>query len=301
MKKNKLAIVTLATLTLVSNVVAAPGSVNVALNNQKITLTDAAPYMEGGRTYVPIRVVSENLGAKVNWASETETFSVITDKTEISGKVDSPTVSVNKKDQKLDSQSDDVVVTMKGGRVYVPLRFFSEALGYNVTYDATGQVVYINDKDVPVELITPTNKLSPSDGKVIYKTGMNPREFCKLVVDKLENSELSYERDRVFCNNSSAGILGTSPYDESEVDYDMEVYFFGWNTSKSDKNPELVEEYALAMEYVGKILTFYTVDAKKVYDEVDKAFQEGKEGHIIKTSDGRTFRVSIEDREILIR
>lgn len=52
------------------------GSVGALVNNQLITL-DAAPYIENNRTFVPLRFVSEALGAEVHWNQDTKTVSII--------------------------------------------------------------------------------------------------------------------------------------------------------------------------------------------------------------------------------
>lgn len=47
-----------------------------ALVNEKLITLNAAPYIENGRTYVPIRFVSEALGADVKWNNTTKTVTI---------------------------------------------------------------------------------------------------------------------------------------------------------------------------------------------------------------------------------
>jgi len=47
-----------------------------ALVNEKLLTLNAAPYIENGRTYVPIRFVSEALGADVKWNGTTKTVTI---------------------------------------------------------------------------------------------------------------------------------------------------------------------------------------------------------------------------------
>ena len=47
-----------------------------ALVNEKLITLNAAPYIENGRTYVPIRFVSEALGADVKWNGTTKTVTI---------------------------------------------------------------------------------------------------------------------------------------------------------------------------------------------------------------------------------
>lgn len=53
------------------------GSKTATVNGQKITL-DVAPQVINSRTLVPLRFISEALGAKVDWNSQTKTVSIVT-------------------------------------------------------------------------------------------------------------------------------------------------------------------------------------------------------------------------------
>lgn len=53
------------------------GSKTATVNGQKITL-DVAPQIINGRTLVPLRFISEALGAKVDWNSQTKTVYITT-------------------------------------------------------------------------------------------------------------------------------------------------------------------------------------------------------------------------------
>lgn len=51
------------------------GSTGAVVNDKLITL-NAAPYIDNGRTYVPVRFVSETLGADVDWDKSTKTVKI---------------------------------------------------------------------------------------------------------------------------------------------------------------------------------------------------------------------------------
>lgn len=125
-----------------------------AKKNGKITLqingavvkTDVPPYTIAGRTLVPVRIISESLGAKVSWDGTTKSFTVVSKdgKTTITGTSGKSQVTVNGKTVLIDPNSPNVVVEQKSGRVFVPIRFFAENFGAEVGYDATTKVVSIN-------------------------------------------------------------------------------------------------------------------------------------------------------------
>lgn len=111
---------------------------NTALVNGQKTLLDSAPFIQPGtgRAMVPIRFVSEQLGAKVGWSKEKRQVTIIDGETELVLTIGSSTVLVNGQFAEIDCPAE-----IKGGRTFVPLRFVSENLGAEVNYDsATKQI-----------------------------------------------------------------------------------------------------------------------------------------------------------------
>ncbi len=51
-------------------------SCNVATGEIKKTELDVAPFITDGRTLVPVRAISEALGAEVNWDNDTRTVTI---------------------------------------------------------------------------------------------------------------------------------------------------------------------------------------------------------------------------------
>jgi len=118
-------------------------AIDVILNGKKIAFTDARPISDHGRVLVPLRVVSENLGAKVDYKNNVVSISQGT-KT-IGLTIGSKTATVGGKSVTLDSPP-----YVKSSRVYVPLRFVSEQLGQKVEWDDIDHYVWIGDKSIPL-------------------------------------------------------------------------------------------------------------------------------------------------------
>ncbi|MGN8231319.1 copper amine oxidase N-terminal domain-containing protein [Paenibacillus polymyxa] len=93
-----------------------------------VTITsDVKPEMKNKRTMVPLRVISESLGASVEW-SDSE---VILAKSEMKVKLTVNRSTAEKNGRKM---LLDVKPYTKNNRIYVPLRFIAEAFGCNVNY-----------------------------------------------------------------------------------------------------------------------------------------------------------------------
>ncbi|MGE8037631.1 copper amine oxidase N-terminal domain-containing protein [Lysinibacillus sp. NPDC093692] len=92
-----------------------------------VVTTDAAPETKNNRTMVPLRVISENLGATVNWKDSKVTLT--NNKMQITLQPNSNTVIKNGKTELL-----DVKQYLKNNRLFVPIRFIAETFGCQVNY-----------------------------------------------------------------------------------------------------------------------------------------------------------------------
>ncbi|WP_051688359.1 stalk domain-containing protein [Desulfofalx alkaliphila] len=99
---------------------------------------DAAPFIEQGRTFVPIRFLSNALGVEnenIAWESPRVTLS----------EPGFPVVelAVGQKQIKSDGKvtTTDVAPLLRDGRTFLPARFVAEALGYQVDWDPQNGIV----------------------------------------------------------------------------------------------------------------------------------------------------------------
>ncbi len=126
------------TLTTVAAAVSLP--IRIVVNGERIFLPDTQPFVDQNqRTQVPVRFVSEALGANVNWDSKNRKVTI---------KMDGRTIVlyIGKKEYELNGTKKqmDTHAQIKDGRTFVPIRFISEALGANVKWEAAIRTVYIN-------------------------------------------------------------------------------------------------------------------------------------------------------------
>lgn len=115
-------------------------NVKVYVNGKTIGF-DVSPVVESGRTLVPFRAISESLKASVTYDNVSKTVTVTRDGVEVKLTLGSKTATINGKAVTL-----DVPGKVKSNRVLVPLRFLSEALNTNVTWDAETSSAIIIEK-----------------------------------------------------------------------------------------------------------------------------------------------------------
>lgn len=134
-----------ATATLVPTMVgaAAVSPVKVTVDGNNVNFPDAKPVVEDNRVLIPVRFVSEALGGVVDYKNRTVT--VKQDDKVITLKIDSENVSVSGKTVVL-----DVPARAKQSRIFVPLRFVSEALGATVHYQDHIVTITTRNGSVPV-------------------------------------------------------------------------------------------------------------------------------------------------------
>lgn len=99
---------------------------------------DVPPQLEQGRLLVPFRAIAEALNVTVSWDEANRLITAKNDYTLIKMTVGDSTALINEKDTFL-----DVPPNIYSGRVLVPVRFLSEALGCQVQWDGDNRVVSI--------------------------------------------------------------------------------------------------------------------------------------------------------------
>lgn len=118
-------------------------AISIYLNGDKINSV-VPPYIlpKVNITMVPLRVISQNLGASVDWEQKTQTAKITQQKRIISMKVGQKYAFVN--GEKVDLETS---VQVKNGRAMVPLRFVSNQLGLEVTWYQSAQTIKLISQD----------------------------------------------------------------------------------------------------------------------------------------------------------
>jgi len=113
------------------------GNTSASVNGKGIKL-EAAPLIQQGSTYVPLRFVSEAMGAEVLYNDKTRKVTVLRGNQMIE-------MTIGQKDYMLNGvrYTSDVAPFTRNGRTLIPVRLFSEKLGFKVGYDEKAKKVTI--------------------------------------------------------------------------------------------------------------------------------------------------------------
>ena len=113
---------------------------NIIARNAAIKFEDMPPIIKNSRTLLPVRAISESLGANVRWDEASQKVTIIKDNKIIDLIIGQKEAIVNGVKVQLDAAAEII-----GNRTYLPIRFISETLGYRVLWEPNSMTVDIID------------------------------------------------------------------------------------------------------------------------------------------------------------
>ena len=120
-----------------NQIIATVDSLNSSVFGKLVNM-DAAPLLINDRVMLPVRFISEALGAAVTWDAELQMVKVTHGETVLTMHIGSDTAFIGESEVILDSLPVHV-----DGTAYAPVRFVAEALGATVSYDAEAKQITI--------------------------------------------------------------------------------------------------------------------------------------------------------------
>ena len=152
-------------------------NVTVIFDDKEITFPDAQPFIDSrSRTLVPIRFVSEAMGAQVEWDNETKTAIIRKENDVIKYTIGNAKGFIN----------DEMVVfdtygILKENRTFVPIRYISELLHCDVDWIDTERLVKITSPGIAEKFPDPEIKVnypeSEWDKRLFWITLENHNDF----------------------------------------------------------------------------------------------------------------------------
>lgn len=175
-----LAMLVLVLMTVPTN--AATISPAVHLNGVELAF-DSQPFIIDGRTMVPIRAITEALGADVAWEPETEIITIsIYETTTLYLKIGVSAYTING-----NSYVMDAAPIISDGSTMVPLRFVAEALGCDVVWnEATASVELTKEGVIVSEAFAVNNDYTDEDhlwlARIVNVEGLDIGYDAKLAI-----------------------------------------------------------------------------------------------------------------------
>lgn len=130
--------------------------------DEEVLPSDSAPYVKPklNVTMVPLRVISEEMGARVDWSPSARTATIEKDGNTLVLMMGNKTAVVNGTNVAL-----EVSVESKNLRTMVPLRFVGEQLGLSVDWDPISRIITLTSPgggtEQPPEVTPPTEPQQP--------------------------------------------------------------------------------------------------------------------------------------------
>ncbi|MCL2565107.1 MAG: copper amine oxidase N-terminal domain-containing protein [Defluviitaleaceae bacterium] len=134
--------------------------VRVEVDGALVTF-DVEPFVQDGRTMVPLRAIAEILGINVYWDGEMqEAWYINHDNVRFTLPIGSEQVRLNCTENGLSEVEIDAPPLIVDGRTFVPLRFIAESLNVSVDF-VEGKVIILTNQSALVQLeptITPATQ-----------------------------------------------------------------------------------------------------------------------------------------------
>ena len=118
---------------------------HVGGEDKTVTL-DTAPFIGNGSTMIPLRGLLEAMGADITWKGETEEIEIKKDAYNIRLQIWNRLVYVKDPKYQAFGELRFTLINepvIKDSRTFIPLRFVSEQLGYDVSWDSGEQKITI--------------------------------------------------------------------------------------------------------------------------------------------------------------
>ncbi len=235
----------------------------LVIDNNVVSSTPSA-VIEQGRTLVPIRVISEELGATVTWNEIDRTVLIEQEDKSVILKIDSLIFEVGKGSKTFDTV--DIPAKIINDRTFVPLRMISNILGAGIDWDdatktvkidSSAKIPYTPYSDLEV-VISPGENIHGTTTLSLRTTKELPTEATEVRYYLLD--PISRKGNMIARGSNLQGIYKWLPKTESQGDkiifaalYDSNGNFI--KGSASSVNLNITPEIAITSPQNGEKIT----------------------------------------------
>jgi ribosomal protein S17E len=156
--------------------VSGASGISVTVDGRAVNFPDAKPFIDAnGRTLIPVRFVTESLGATVEWNDKLNEALIKKDDVSITIRINDRNIVINNTIKTMDTEA-----IIKESRTFVPIRYVAEGLGAAVAWDPNTMTVIITTKDaVNADIVNAADfyKINPDMPKELYTYPYKKRDF----------------------------------------------------------------------------------------------------------------------------
>ncbi len=113
----------------------------------KETTLDVAPFIKNSNTMIPLRGLLEAMGATIEWNGDNQSIKIVKESITIDMQIRNILVYVTNVKGTV-RYSFRTAPVIKDGRTFIPLRFISENLGYEVAWDGETRTITITTPEI---------------------------------------------------------------------------------------------------------------------------------------------------------
>ena len=199
----------------------------ITMDGNRLEFGEARPYIDkNGRTQVPVREFCEQLGCTVEEGADGQATVVKNSKT-VTFKAGESTVRTNGLAREMDTAA-----VISDGRIYVPMRYAAEELGYPVEYttsdeepESSREIYVVGEDEIPPEILDELASRMPEDEfeeifggglvKEVYGEEDIPEDYARLLSGIITEGKL-YMATAEDVNSQSKDYLDKRAVDLSK-------------------------------------------------------------------------------------
>lgn len=235
------------------------GSPTMTVNGEEREIDhgyDTAPIIQNGRTIVPIRAVVENMGGSVEWDNESQTISIYRDDNIVELKINSERAYVNGEEYTLDA-----VPVIINSRTFLPVRFVSEGLGFDVEWNESLQQITITAQNTvteeTTEEVTEETTNETADGENTVSEAEDKEEDNMIDINlNINGKDFSA---KLYDNEAARKLTEKFPvtYNMSELHGNEKYYYMDESLSTDSETPSTINKGDIMLYGSDCLVVFY--------------------------------------------
>lgn len=211
-----------AAFSIPTSAVVSADEIKVYINAVQIDFPDQNPMINSdSRTLVPVRFVSQALGATVDWDEDAQQVSINYNSEPITLKIGKKEAQVGEKEVTLDTNADII-----NNRTMVPLRFVSECLGAEVQWNGEKREIYISTA-MPEANPFEGEPFNPSDLTSItgYVLPQSDKPGSQIMYVKESQFPIGIGRYKIYSVTVDDESINITQYDDESIPEPIDICF----------------------------------------------------------------------------